>query len=160
MIADPLELTETFSETLVAAPGNGVTIRTRNENWPDDPMENGPSAAEDMVAFVGGAEVLVTHLVPMLRGMFKRLPGLWRISFSPDGPFKFDRAASRDRRWNCALVQRSAPADRRLLQTPNATLTPHIAGVSGRTIASAAEPAANQLYRFIAGDPPRNPNKG
>ena len=49
------------------------------------------------------------------------------------------------------------PADWPLLQLPNVTLTPHIAGASVRTVTFAAEQAAEEVRRYIAGEPPRNP---
>ncbi|TIT08469.1 MAG: oxidoreductase, partial [Mesorhizobium sp.] len=49
------------------------------------------------------------------------------------------------------------PADWPLLQLPNVTLTPHIAGASVRTVTYAAEQAAEEVRRFIAGLPPVNP---
>lgn len=49
------------------------------------------------------------------------------------------------------------PADWPLLQLPNVTLTPHIAGASVRTVTYAAEQAAEEVRRFIAGQPPLNP---
>lgn len=49
------------------------------------------------------------------------------------------------------------PADWPLLQLPNVTLTPHIAGASVRTVTYAAEQAAEEVRRFLAGEPPRNP---
>ena len=50
-----------------------------------------------------------------------------------------------------------APADWPLLKLPNVTLTPHIAGASVRTVTYAAEQAAEEVRRFIAGEPPLNP---
>lgn len=50
-----------------------------------------------------------------------------------------------------------APADWKLLHLPNVTVTPHIAGASVRTITVATEAAAEEVRRFIAGQPPRNP---
>ena len=50
-----------------------------------------------------------------------------------------------------------APADWPILQLPNVTLTPHIAGASVRTVTFAAEQAAEEVRRFIAGEPPVNP---
>jgi D-3-phosphoglycerate dehydrogenase len=50
-----------------------------------------------------------------------------------------------------------APPDWPLLQLPNVTLTPHIAGASLRTVAYAAEQAAEEVRRFIKGEPPRHP---
>ena len=49
------------------------------------------------------------------------------------------------------------PADWPLLQLPNVTLTPHIAGASVRTVTFAAEQTAEEVRRYIAGEPPRNP---
>ncbi|PDQ22892.1 oxidoreductase [Mesorhizobium sanjuanii] len=49
------------------------------------------------------------------------------------------------------------PADWPLLQLPNVTLTPHIAGASVRTVTYAAEQAAEEVRRYIAGLPPVNP---
>jgi len=43
------------------------------------------------------------------------------------------------------------------LQLPNVTLTPHIAGASVQTVTYAAELAAEEVRRYIAGEPPLNP---
>lgn len=44
-----------------------------------------------------------------------------------------------------------------LLKLPNVTMTPHIAGASVRTVTYAAEQAAEEVRRFLAGLPPVNP---
>lgn len=44
-----------------------------------------------------------------------------------------------------------------LLQPPNITLTPHIAGAFVRTVTLAAEQVAKEMRGYIAGEPPRNP---
>ena len=49
------------------------------------------------------------------------------------------------------------PPDWALLQLPNVTLTPHIAGASVRTVTVAAEAAAEEVRRHIAGEPPLHP---
>jgi D-3-phosphoglycerate dehydrogenase len=49
------------------------------------------------------------------------------------------------------------PTDWPLLSLPNVTLTPHIAGASVRTVTYAAEQAAEEVRRYLAGEPPRNP---
>ena len=49
------------------------------------------------------------------------------------------------------------PADWPLLQLPNVTITPHIAGASVKTITIAADGAAEEVRRYIAGEPPLNP---
>jgi D-3-phosphoglycerate dehydrogenase / 2-oxoglutarate reductase len=49
------------------------------------------------------------------------------------------------------------PADWSLLQLPNVTLTPHIAGASVRTVTYAADLAAEEVRRYLAGEGPLNP---
>lgn len=49
------------------------------------------------------------------------------------------------------------PPDWELLQLDNVTLTPHIAGASVKTVKYAAECAAEEVRRFLAGEPPLNP---
>jgi D-3-phosphoglycerate dehydrogenase len=49
------------------------------------------------------------------------------------------------------------PPDWPLLQLPNVTLTPHIAGSSSKTVTHAAALAAEEVRRYLAGEPPRNP---
>ena len=49
------------------------------------------------------------------------------------------------------------PANWPLLQLSNVTITPHIAGASVRTVTHAAEQAAEEVRRYIAGVPPLNP---
>ena len=48
------------------------------------------------------------------------------------------------------------PADWPLLRLPNVTLTPHIAGASVRTVTYAAEMAAEEVRRFLKGEPALN----
>jgi D-3-phosphoglycerate dehydrogenase len=50
-----------------------------------------------------------------------------------------------------------SPPDWPLLQLPNVTLTPHIAGASVRTVTIAAEQVAEEVRRFLAGEAPLNP---
>jgi D-3-phosphoglycerate dehydrogenase / 2-oxoglutarate reductase len=50
-----------------------------------------------------------------------------------------------------------APTDMELLQLDNVTLTPHIAGASIKTIKFAAEAAAEEVRRYLAGEGPLNP---
>jgi D-3-phosphoglycerate dehydrogenase / 2-oxoglutarate reductase len=49
------------------------------------------------------------------------------------------------------------PADWPLLRLPNVTLTPHIAGSSLKTVTHAAEQTAEEVRRYLAGEPPRHP---
>jgi len=48
------------------------------------------------------------------------------------------------------------PADLPLLRLPNVTLTPHIAGASIKTVKHAAAMVAEEVRRFVAGEPPVN----
>ena len=108
IIGDRFMLPEVFEEKIRAA-CNGVETRTRKDAWPDAPMEHGYATegmeglkeyfgtAGDVVDFVGDAEILVTHLAPMSRAMFERLPGLKLIAVSRGGPVNIDMAAARDR---------------------------------------------------------------
>lgn len=49
------------------------------------------------------------------------------------------------------------PPDWPLLRLPNVTLTPHIAGASVKTVKIAAAKAAEEVRRWLAGEPPLNP---
>jgi len=49
------------------------------------------------------------------------------------------------------------PADLELLRLENVTLTPHIAGASIKTVRYAAESAAEEVRRYLAGEGPLNP---
>jgi D-3-phosphoglycerate dehydrogenase / 2-oxoglutarate reductase len=48
------------------------------------------------------------------------------------------------------------PVDWPLLRLPNVTLTPHIAGASVHTVRYAADQAAREVRRFLAGEPVLN----
>lgn len=108
IIGDLFMLPEAFEQALVAACGDKVTIRIRKDNWPDEPMEHGYAVegmdglkeyfgtADDVVDFVGDAEILVTHLAPLSRGMFERMPNLKLVAVSRGGPVNVDMAAAAD----------------------------------------------------------------
>lgn len=49
------------------------------------------------------------------------------------------------------------PPDWPLLKLPNVTLTPHIAGASVKTVRYAAGLIAEEVRRYLAGEPPMNP---
>ena len=108
VIGDHFMLPEVFEEKIVAACGDKVRVRTRKDNWPDEPMEHGYAVsgmdglkeyfgtAEDVVAFIADAEILVTQLAPMSRGMLQQLPSLRMIAVSRGGPVNIDMTAARD----------------------------------------------------------------
>ncbi len=108
IIGDHFMLPDVFEQKLIEACGQGLQIRTRKDNWPDQPMEHGYAvqgmdglkeyfgSADDVVEFVGEAEILVTQLAPMSRGMLERLPKLRMIAVSRGGPVNIDMQAARD----------------------------------------------------------------
>lgn len=49
------------------------------------------------------------------------------------------------------------PAEWPLLKLPNVTVTPHIAGATLKTVRVSAEMAAEELRRWLAGEPPLHP---
>lgn len=107
IIGDHFMLPEVFQDKITAL-CDGLTIRTRKDNWPDEPMEHGYAVAgmdglkeyfgtaDGVVDFIGDAEILVTQLAPMSRGMLERLPKLKMIAVSRGGPVNIDMAAARD----------------------------------------------------------------
>jgi D-3-phosphoglycerate dehydrogenase len=109
IIGDYFMLPEVFEEKIRAACGDAVAIRGRKDNWPNEPMEHGYArpgmeglkeyfgAADDVVGFVGEAEILVTQLAPMSAGMLARLPALKMIAVSRGGPVNIDMKAARER---------------------------------------------------------------
>ncbi|MCC5954601.1 MAG: 2-hydroxyacid dehydrogenase [Natronohydrobacter sp.] len=107
IIGDLFMLPSAFETAIRAVCPNGVEIRSRQDAWPDLPMEHGYAVegmdglkeyfgtADDVVEFIGDAQILVTHLAPMSRGMFARLPDLRMIAVSRGGPVNIDMAAAR-----------------------------------------------------------------
>jgi D-3-phosphoglycerate dehydrogenase len=69
--------------------------------------------------------------------------------------------ALRSRRLRGAAIEtfgvEPVPTDWELLTLDNVTLTPHIAGASVKTIKFAAAAAAEEVRRFLGGEPPLNP---
>src|SRR5262249_25993392 len=85
-------------------------IRKQDLPWPDVPMEHGYAKAgldglkeylgepDDVVAFVGDADIFVTHLAPLSAAMMDRLPMLRLVAVSRGGPVNIDMRAARERR--------------------------------------------------------------
>jgi D-3-phosphoglycerate dehydrogenase len=98
-----------FEHALVAACGNRVALRSLTLPWPDAPMEHGYAKAgldglkeyqgdpDEIVEFVGAAEILVTQLAPISAGMLDRMTRLKLIAVSRGGPVNIDMAAARAR---------------------------------------------------------------
>jgi D-3-phosphoglycerate dehydrogenase len=108
VIGDRFMKPKAFTAALAAAVG-GLHVRTLELPWPDEPMRHGyvdgglPGLKEylgnpdDIVAFVGDAEILVNHLAPITGEMLKRLPELKLVAVSRGGPVNIDVAACRAR---------------------------------------------------------------
>ena len=108
IIGDLFMLPEVFARELEAACGDKVALHVRKDNWPDEPMEHGYAVdgmdglkeyfgtVDDVVNFVGDAEIFVTHLAPLSRGMFEKLPNLKLVAVSRGGPVNIDMAAAKD----------------------------------------------------------------
>lgn len=78
-------------------------------DWPDKPMEHGYAqagmdglkeymgGADDTVARIDGAEILVTHLAPLSAGIMDRCPVLKFVAVSRGGPVNIDMQAAHQR---------------------------------------------------------------
>ena len=109
IIGDRFMLCEMFEAALRDACGDGVEIRLHELPWPDEPMEHGyqvpgmeglreyMGTPDDIVARIGGAEILITHLAPLSASMMERLPGLRLVAVSRGGPVNIDLTAARER---------------------------------------------------------------
>lgn len=105
---DRFMLPQVFRDKLVEACGEDHDIRLLELPWPDVPMEHGYAvegmdglkeylgSADEIVDFVGDAEIFITQLAPLSRGMFERLPGLKFVAVSRGGPVNIDMGAARD----------------------------------------------------------------
>jgi D-3-phosphoglycerate dehydrogenase len=108
IIGDNFMLPEIFEQKIREACGYEVEIRTRRDNWPDEPMAHGYAepgmdglkeyfgAADGVVDFVDDAEILVTQLAPVSRAVLERLPNLRMIAVSRGGPVNIDMKAARE----------------------------------------------------------------
>ena len=108
IIGDHFMLPEAFEKSLVATCDHELKLRTMTQPWPDEPMEHGYAVSgmeglkeymgkpDDIVDFIGDAEILITHLAPMSRGMLQRLPQLKFIAVSRGGPVNIDIEAAKE----------------------------------------------------------------
>ncbi|AZN98442.1 oxidoreductase [Mesorhizobium sp. M9A.F.Ca.ET.002.03.1.2] len=107
IIGDRFMLPEVFREKIEMACGDDLDIRTLETSWPDEPMEFGNAALgldkvkeyfgdpEEVVDFIGDAEIFVTQLAPLSKTMMQRLPALKLVAVSRGGPINIDMAAAR-----------------------------------------------------------------
>jgi D-3-phosphoglycerate dehydrogenase / 2-oxoglutarate reductase len=108
IVGDRFMLPAVFAQRIEAACGAGHAIRTLEQPWPDEPMQHGYAKAgldglkeymgepDEIVEFVGDAEIFVTHLAPLSRAMVARLPKLKLVAVSRGGPVNIDMRAARD----------------------------------------------------------------
>lgn len=107
IIGDNFMLPDVFRDKIVESCGDGLNIRIHQAAWPDEPMEHGYAVEgleglkeyfghpDDVVDFIGDAEIFVTQLAPLSSGMFERLPKLKLVAVSRGGPVNIDMAAAR-----------------------------------------------------------------
>ena len=109
IIGDRFMLPDAFVAALRKVVGDAATLRTLELPWPDAPMVHGYAGSgleglkeyqgepEDIIAFIGDASILVTHLAPITGAMLDRMPKLKLIAVSRGGPVNIDMAAARER---------------------------------------------------------------
>ncbi|WP_026619028.1 D-3-phosphoglycerate dehydrogenase / 2-oxoglutarate reductase [Ensifer sp. WSM1721] len=108
IIGDRFMLPDVFRDKIVEACGDGHEIRMLEQPWPDVPMEHGYAVEgmdglkeylgrpDEIVRFIGDAEILVTQLAPLSRIMLADLPSLKLVAVSRGGPVNIDMKAARD----------------------------------------------------------------
>ncbi|TPN01913.1 2-hydroxyacid dehydrogenase [Mesorhizobium sp. B2-1-3A] len=107
IIGDNFMLPEVFRAKIEKVASGDLDIRTLQTAWPDEPMEFGNPALgldkikeyfghpDEVVDFIGDAEILVTQLAPLSDDMMRRLPGLKLVAVSRGGPINIDMAAAK-----------------------------------------------------------------
>lgn len=105
VIGDRFMRPEAFVTALESVVGRAATIRVLEMPWPDQPMNHGYDGSDllglkeymgdpdEIVAFIGGAEILINHLAPIAGRMLDRLANLRLIAVSRGGPVNIDVAA-------------------------------------------------------------------
>ncbi|QKC97973.1 2-hydroxyacid dehydrogenase [Mesorhizobium sp. NZP2298] len=107
IIGDNFMLPEVFRAKIEKVASGDLDIRTLQTAWPDEPMEFGNPALgldkikeyfghpDEVVDFIGDAEILVTQLAPLSEGMMRRMPGLKLVAVSRGGPINIDMTAAK-----------------------------------------------------------------
>ena len=108
IIGDRFMSPEVFARKISEVCGDRLDLRLRTDAWPDEPMEHGYAVEgvegakeyfgepDSVVDFVGDAEILVTHLAPLTRSVFERLPSLKLVAVARGGPVNVDMRAARE----------------------------------------------------------------
>lgn len=109
IIGDQFMLADVIEEKVIEVLDEAPVIRKLNQEWPDKPMEHGydtpgmdglkeyMGTAEEIVDFIGDANMLVTHLAPLSEGMFEQLPKLKFVAVTRGGPVNIDMKAATSR---------------------------------------------------------------
>ncbi|TPL91685.1 2-hydroxyacid dehydrogenase [Mesorhizobium sp. B2-3-12] len=107
IIGDNFMLPEVFRAKIEKVASGDLDIRTLRTAWPDEPMEFGNAALgldkvkeyfghpDEVVDFIGDAEILVTQLAPLSEGMMRRLPDIKLVAVSRGGPINIDMEAAK-----------------------------------------------------------------
>jgi len=107
IIGDRFMLPDMFEAALAEACGDRIACRKLEFAWPDEPMAHGYAepgleglkeyfgTPDEVVAHIGDAPVLVTHLAPLSASMFAAMPKLKLVAVSRGGPVNIDMAAAR-----------------------------------------------------------------
>lgn len=106
IIGDRFMLSAMFEEALRDACGAKVRCHGLDLPWPDEPMEHGYAKPgmdglkeymgdpDEVIAHIGPAPVLVTHLAPLSAAMFAAMPDLKLVAVSRGGPVNIDMGAA------------------------------------------------------------------
>jgi D-3-phosphoglycerate dehydrogenase / 2-oxoglutarate reductase len=110
IIGDRFMLSSMFERALREKCSNHkLAITAHDLPWPDEPMEHGYAVegmaglkeymgtADEIVAFVNDAEIVVTQLAPFSAGIMDLTPNLKFIAVSRGGPVNIDMKAARER---------------------------------------------------------------
>ncbi len=110
IIGDRFMLPSMFEASIRSKCGDGLDIRSHEMPWPDLPMHHGyaeagmdglkeyQGSADEVVAQVGNAAIVVTQLAPFSAGIMDQLPNLRMIAVSRGGPVNIDMQAARERK--------------------------------------------------------------
>lgn len=106
VIADRFMLPAMFESAIYAVCGDTVRVTAMQLPWPDQPMIQSSTepglesireflgSPDETVAFIGDADIVVTHLAPLSASVIARLPHLRLIGSVRGGPVNIDRAAA------------------------------------------------------------------
>ncbi len=109
IVGDRFMLPSMFETAIRSRCSSALDIATFELPWPDEPMLHGYAVpgmeglkeyqgdANQILGWVGEAEIVVTHLAPFSATMLDRLPNLKVVAVSRGGPVNIDMAAARAR---------------------------------------------------------------